>query len=695
MLLVAAAHVAAAFLAAILYVALHMPAAGVDFITAGAKVAVVADGRVVARLAPTARVEFRSPVGTMRQAAGELVPDHSPDGSPAAITAWFAGRDRLAAMTAVPATLVLPGGQMLALAPTPRGWRDLSSDVWLLLAQGCLILLLGVWLVVLRPGDWGARMFLIACLGLTAASWSGATYDARALTADGRLLHAMQVLNFAGSMVSAAGLIGLYLCQPRALLPPRVILAGIGVAGLWGAATGLGWLPLAAFYAALLACIVAFVAVFLVQWRLSRSSPVTRAALRWVGVVSLIGTGQLGVAMALPHFLKLPSFGGDGSTIIPMLIVYGSIAFGIGSRRLFELDRWTYRVMLGAVAALGFLVVDTAIVALLHIEGAVAFALALLIVGYLYLPLRAQLWRRVVGRPALAQSELFQRAIEVAFAANADDRRAGWRSLLGQIYDPLVIAASDAAVAVPALCDGGAGLAIPATADDVALRLDFRAGGRRLFGPADVALAREVLVLLQRAEAARAQYARGVEAERQRIARDLHDDVGAVLLTSLHRQDVAAVRGDVRAAMAEIRMIISGLIGERRLVDDVVADLRHETQGRLAAAGVELDWPIDATPSTPRLLDYPVYKTLLASHREIISNIIKHARARRVTVALVQSGDTLAIDVADDGTAPWDPAPGRGNGLRNLQSRLDDIGGNIAMSPATPGRRVDIVVPLG
>ena len=692
--LVVAAHVAAACLAAILYIALHMPSVGIAFRAANSQVAIVSDDRILARIAPSSTVEFRSRVGAMQQTAGELVPDHSPDGSPATIARWFDARDRLAAITAVPATLVLPGGQTVPMAPATRSWRDISIDVWLLLAQGCIILLIGLWLIVLRPRDWGARMFLISCIGLTAASWSGAVYDARALTADGTLLHAMQLVNFTGSMVGAAGLIGLYLCQPRGLLPPRVILACIGFAGLWGAATGLGWLPLAGFYAALLVCVAAFVAVFVVQWRLSRAAPTERAALRWVGVVSLIGTAQIGIAMAIPQFLNLPSLGSDGTTIVPLLIIYGSIAFGIGSSRLFELDRWTYRVILGAAATLGFLLIDTAIVALLHVEGAVAFALALLIIGYLYLPIRSLVWRRVVGRPTLEQSELFQRAIEVAFATSADDRRDGWRSLLCRIYDPLVIAASEAEVAVPGLCDSGAGLVIPATADDVALRLGFRAGGRRLFGLADVALAREVLTLMHRAEAARAQYARGVDEERQRIARDLHDDVCAVLLTSLHRRDVGAVRTDVRAAMAEIRMIISGLTGERLPLEAVVADLRHETASRLAAAGVVLDWPLAGTPSALRLLDYPVYKTLIASHREIISNIIKHARAQNVTVSLVQAGNTLKIDVVDDGSAPWDPAPARGNGLRNLQTRLDDIGGNIAMSPAGPGRRVDIVVPL-
>ena len=694
-LLVVVAHVGAALAVLVVLIALRMPVTGVGFVAAGTQIEVAAGGAVLARLAPAATVEFRSPAGAMRQTAGELVADHSPDGSPTTIAAWFAARDRLTAIAATsPATLTLPDGRRLVLIPQPRGVGDLSRDVWLLLVQGCAFALLGVWLAALRPRHWGARMFLVSCLGLVAASFSGALYDARELSADGALLRTLQVVNFAGSMVSAAGLLALYVCSPRALLRPGIALAGVGVAAAWGVAAGLGWLPLASFYAGLLTLTAGFIVVFGLQWRGSRHDPAARAALRWVGVTSLIGTGQLAVAMAAPQFLGIAAFGGDGMTILPLFIVYGSIAFGIGSNRLFDLDRWTYRIILGAVATLGFLIADIALVTLLHLGEGIAFALALLVVGFLYLPLRALIWRRIVGRPPLRDSEMFQIATEVAFAAHPAERRDGWRALLRRLFDPLEIATYEGTPEIPALVEEGAALVMPATADDTALRLGFRAGGRRLFGPAQVALAVEVLALMRRAEAARAEYARGVGEERRRIARDLHDEVCAVLLTSLHREDVSAVRGDVRTAMADIRTIIAGLTGERRALDQVVADLRYETAGRLAAAQIALDWPLPGVPLAPRLLDYPVYKALIASHREIVSNIVKHAGAARVTVAVAEDAEGLAIDVADDGGAAFAPRPARGHGLANLHLRLAEVGGSVALSPAAPGCRVLVTIPL-
>ena len=694
--LMIAGYACVAMIAMVLFVALRLPAIGVTFVADGEAVAVVgADGRQLARLAPDAVVRLESSGGKISQKARELVADFAPDGEPHESAAWFATRSRLAAsVEAAPVRLTL-GNRSLTLQSRSRTLGDLSGDVWLLLGQGFAFGLLGIWMALLRPHHWGARMFLVSCLGLVAASFSGALYDARELAANGTLLRSLQVINFTGSIISAAGLLALYALQPRPLIGPTCAVAVIVVAALWGIVAGLGWLPLAAFYGALLSLCVAFFALLIVQWVRCRDDPAHRAALRWVGVTSFVGTTTLSLAMATPHFVGGPSLGSDGLTVAPLFLVYGSIAFGIGNSRLFDLDRWTFRIILGALAASGFLAVDAALIAGLRVESTAALALSLLIVGYLYLPLRTLVWRRIVGRPQLTDSELFQIATEVAFAAAPADRRDGWRALLQRLFDPLEIRASDQPFDHAAILDGGAALAIPATGDETALRLSFRSGGRKLFGPDEVRLAREVVVLMRRAEAARAEYTRGVDEERQRIAQDLHDEVCAVLLTSLHREDVGAVRADVRTAMSDIRTIISGLTGERVALDQIVADLRYETASRLAAAGIELDWPLPDEPYEARLLDYPTYKSLIASHREIVSNILKHSGATRVTVHVDAHASALVIVVEDNGVGIVEaPRSRAGQGLVNMRRRIRDIDGDLALRPTPEGTRVEVAIPL-
>jgi two-component system sensor histidine kinase DevS len=696
---VAAAYGCAALVIVILLVTMQMPNLGVSFAPQDRQIAVRSDGRVLALLQPTDPIEISSAAGLFRATAGELVQDFAPTGDAHEVAAWYRDRDRLTAVGQSPATLILPAGktpQVFALHPHPRRLADLSADVWMLLGQGCVIGLLGIWIVVVRPGDAGGRFFALSCLGILMAAFSGAVFDARELTASGRLLGAMMGFNFVGSNLSAAGLVGLFLMQPRRLIRPLAPVLLAVAATVTGVLNGLGWLPLAAFYLGLVVLSGLFLTILAIQWFKSRGDPAARAVLRWVGATTLVGTGGLTLAMAAPQLFNLPNMGGDGLSFIPLFLTYGGIAFGVGGHRLFDLDRWSHRLILGAAGALALLACDALLIGGLGLGGRTAFALSILVVGYLYFPARLLLWRWIAGAPALGESEMFQFATEVAFAADPADRRHKWRQLLVRLFDPLDIAILDDSPALPAARADGAELVLPATVGETGLVLRYRAKGRKLFDSSQVRLAHELVDLMHKAEQTRDEYTRGVIEERQRIARDLHDDVSARLLTSLHRDDVSQVRSDVRKAMADIRTIVSSLTGEKFALDQVMADLRYETGERLGVAKIGLVWPLPSTPFDGRLLEYSTYKGVISSHREIVSNILQHAEASQVVVSVQAAGDILSMTVEDDGKGLGAGAPtGRtGNGLRNINHRLSQLRGSCVMRPGEQGTRVEVTIPL-
>jgi signal transduction histidine kinase len=696
---VAAAYGCAALVFAILIVAMRMPNIGVSFVPQGKQIAAQSEGRVLALLQPGDPVEISSAAGLFWAPAGQLVQDFAPTGAARDIGAWYRDRDRLAAAGRPPAVLTVPVGkapQSFALHPHTRRFSDLSADVWMLLGQGCVIGLLGVWILVVRPGDAGGRFFALSCLGILMAAFSGAVFDARELTANGRLLAVMMGFNFIGSNLSAAGVVGLFLLQPTRLVRPLIpaLLACLAVAA--GVLNGLGWLPLSDFYLGLVLLSGLFLTVLTIQWFRSRGNPAARAVLRWVGATTLVGTGGLTLAMAAPQLFGLPSMGGDGLSFIPLFLTYGGIAFGVGGHRLFDLDRWSHRLILGAAGALALLACDALLIGGLGLGGRTAFAISILVVGYLYFPARLLLWRWIAGRPALSDSELFQIATQVAFAADPADRRHKWRQLLGRLFDPLDIAVLEDSPSAPAARADGAELILPATIGDTGLVLRYRAKGRKLFDSGQVRLAHELVDLMRKAEQTRDEYTRGVIEERQRIARDLHDDVSARLLTSLHRDDVSQVRADVRKAMADIRTIVSSLTGEKFALDQVMADLRYETGERLGVAKIGLVWPLPSTPFDGRLLEYLTYKGLISSHREIVSNILQHAEASQVVVSVQAVGDILSMTVEDDGKGLGAGSrSGRtGNGLRNINHRLSQLRGSCVMGAGEQGTRVEVTIPL-
>jgi signal transduction histidine kinase len=78
---------------------------------------------------------------------------------------------------------------------------------------------------------------------------------------------------------------------------------------------------------------------------------------------------------------------------------------------------------------------------------------------------------------------------------------------------------------------------------------------------------------------------------------------------------------------------------------------------------------------------------LLATLREALSNVSRHAKASHVDV-VVSAGDDLVLRVVDDGVGPPEAAPGRGNGLRNMRTRAEQHGGTAALDPGAPGGSV-------
>lgn len=684
-------YLLATLAAALLWGVLQMPAVGLRALPDGDAVALVdAGGRRLATVPADAPITLSTPTASLSGPATDFVQDHVPERG---FAAWYGARSAFVQSLPGPVTLTVPGQPPRTLAPRPRGLTDLSKDVWMLLAGGALVLLMGVWVWRLRPNEWGPRMFATASLGVGICALSGAFYDGREIVADGSWLWPAIVLNYVGATFSAGATLCQFLLFPRRLAPLAIVAPLLTAEVAWGLAGGLGLISGSAYYAGLALHVPALVGAVAWQWRATRGVAGERAILRWVGATTALGTGVLLAGMAAPRLTDAPSLASDGFAFVPLLVVYGGMALAIGRLRLFDLDRWAYRLLLTALAVTAFLAVDAALALVLRLEQSLAFGGAVVVLTAAYLPLRSQLWRRIVGGPRLNQADLFEAAARVAFQPNAEARRADWRRLLADLYDPLQIAAAPPGGDC-ALSDDRLSLTITAGAGEPALELRHPGGGGRLFGADDLRLALELSGLLARAEAARDSYARGVREERARVARDLHDDVGARLLTSLHRQSAPEMRQDVRHAMEEMRLIFSGLAGDRIVLDQLLADLRHETAERTAAVDVALHWPLPSEDWPPYALPYDAYKALTSCLREVISNSLKHGAPSAITVDLGLEADRLTVRVADDGQGPCAETSAAGRGLGNIRQRLAAIGGDFTFDRATGGAVATFIVPL-
>ncbi len=186
-------------------------------------------------------------------------------------------------------------------------------------------------------------------------------------------------------------------------------------------------------------------------------------------------------------------------------------------------------------------------------------------------------------------------------------------------------------------------------------------------------------------------------AERERIARDLHDVVGHTLTLIVLKSELAsklADRDPVRAAreIREVEQVSRQALGEVRAA---ITGYRATWDDEVARARVLLETAVVRCDVTgrPEAVDRATEETLALAVREAVTNVVRHANASACHVRFERQGDRGRLEVIDDGTGG---ALREGNGLRGLRERVEALGGSVEVGPAprSRGHRLAISVPL-
>jgi signal transduction histidine kinase len=199
----------------------------------------------------------------------------------------------------------------------------------------------------------------------------------------------------------------------------------------------------------------------------------------------------------------------------------------------------------------------------------------------------------------------------------------------------------------------------------------------------------------------------GQEIERRRLARELHDETGQALtsvLLGLRALEEAKDEAQLRAAAADVReLVVATLQDVRRLavelrpkaLDDfgLVPALERLVQTVVEATGIDVQ--LEARLGDERLSP-EVETTLYRVVQEALTNVVKHASARTVSVVLVRRGGTVTALVEDDGSG-FDPATVAerpdGIGLAGMRERVALVGGRLTVESA-PGSGTTLAVEV-
>jgi signal transduction histidine kinase len=186
---------------------------------------------------------------------------------------------------------------------------------------------------------------------------------------------------------------------------------------------------------------------------------------------------------------------------------------------------------------------------------------------------------------------------------------------------------------------------------------------------------------------------------RQRIASDLHDDIGSNLGNIALLSEIVAEQsmGETREDVQEIHRIAQQTADSMRDIvwliqrpavtaEDFVQRLRNIAARTLTS--IEWNFTADGLRGVAAL---DTQRHLVLAFKEMLHNIRKHAEAKKVQISLSQSSRELTLDISDDGIGFDSSAAHEGQGLASLRQRAIKLGGKLRITTA-PGKGTQLVL---
>jgi signal transduction histidine kinase len=303
-------------------------------------------------------------------------------------------------------------------------------------------------------------------------------------------------------------------------------------------------------------------------------------------------------------------------------------------------------------------------------------------------------------RPPDAE-RLLDHLLSATHDAQHDPRHgsAALRALLAEVFEPREIAPARHAPRRSRVFGAGSTLVVPLpvlggdAAAPGALVLRYARQGRRLFTRDDARLADRAVEQLRRATRFGEAVEQGRTEERHRLAQDLHDDIGARLLTLMYQAPTPQMEDYLRHTLQDLKTLTRGLAASSRRLGEAAAEWKSDLGQRLEMAHCRLAWSVsfDHEPE----LGVAQWSALTRLLRELVTNVIAHAHATCVEIEISVERGRLTLLVTDDGDGR-DPAGwSAGLGLSGVRKRVRQLGGRVAWREATPrGICCRVEVPL-
>jgi signal transduction histidine kinase len=581
----------------------------------------------------------------------------------------------------------------------PRRWSGLNPLYWLLSALALLSLTVGSMVMLVGPHWRNVGFAVLAGCQSIQLMLMGIEFNLEAFTPMW-LVELDQPLRLACDIASAAALVHMAMLpsQPGSIWRRIAWLPWLGGAILWAQCHELNqaW----HWWAAQAGCGVLGLCAVPVAGLMQRQTPhPLTLVMRRLLVVSIVTWTLLSLALW---------YGGRQADLSLQLGTYGVMAWEIFvtslvlispylSRSRHLLQEFSLLAASGTIAAS----LDLLFVALFSLGQFTSMSMSLFLSLGFYLSFRRWLLTRLPRPDEVTMEQVFQQMFRIArrVERQPEAMHDALARLMRDLFDPLELQVACGRVKESSVRGNGALLLVPVPCRARAERnghttlvLKHARKGQSLFTTEDARLAHRIMEQLHRALNFDEAVEQGRSEERLRIAQDLHDDIGARLLTLMYQAPSPEMEDYIRHTIQDLKTLTRGLAAQSHTLGEAASEWKRDLDHRLSVARCELAWHMALDSDVA--LSMVQWSGLTRILRELVSNTISHAKARKVEVSLTLSRDCLSLTVSDDGVGCDPSLWAHGLGLGGVRKRVKQLGGTVRWSQREPrGIACEVTVP--
>lgn len=600
-----------------------------------------------------------------------------------------------------PIVLGFDDGSEVRVLPQARGLNGLGIGFWLLAAPALLLYLVGAVVLLAKPVFFNALYATMAVCQSVSLLWIGAESGSWLSPVPVALVDDLP-WRLGLDLVTVAAAVHGFALYPRRLPAHRWIAAGA-----WGAAM-LVWMiaasgqrPGAWWWGQLTLLGLGIAALAVLQRSYQLEPNPFSMVMRRFGFAALGTMVVVNAALVAADWRPAMAESVANSAVLVWSLFLASlmalVPFLSRARRL--LREFAMLAGMSTVA----ISLDLLFVTLFSLEPFASLTLAVFIALAGYAAARQWMLDLMLGSRVLTTERTFERLYRVAreVQKRPERRTVLLSQLLRDLFDPIEIVQVPRTQSRARVLADGSALVVPvrgvpgadADREAMSLVLRFARQGRRIFTREDARLTDRIVEQLRRAVAYDQAVERGRTEERVRIAQDLHDDIGARLLTLMYKAPDPGMEEYLRQTLKDLKTLTRGLAASEHRLSHAIGEWKADVQQRLTAAHIGLSWSFSFDDDVQ--LGVVQWSGLTRVLRELVSNAIHHASATQVEIQGSLSAGSLWLRVADDGIGR-DPAGwSHGLGLGGVRKRVKQLGGQVSWQENRPlGIVCEVKIPF-